>query len=235
MSALYSFVYPDCVQLLTDGAFLDEAGILQRIDSKVIAFPNHPIAITWRAANALHARFVIRDLGDFLDSYGSFIGADAVIMFTRKFFRRLAKSGAFEAEFLIAAFSESIGSCHFIVACHEHWDFPAFELVQPGVQIGGGPPITFSDLVNLKLTAHDMGSSSFPERFGADVIGAMRAKPGRIPGSSKEIFGVGGICELTTVRATGAVTQQLCRWDDEIGKAIDPARGQLSRHNGETR
>lgn len=227
MSGFYSFVYPDCVQLLTDGAFLDEAGILRCIDSKVIAFPDHSIAITWRAADAARARFVLRDLGEFIDGYGRCDGTDSILMFTREFFKRLSTEGTIEAEFLIAAFSETEGPCHFIVQCHRHWDIPSFELVSPGVQIGGGPQIGFEDLAHLHLTADDVASSRFPERFGADVIGAMRAKRGKIPGSAKEIYGIGGRCDLTTVSANGASTRQLCRWDDPIGSLIDPTRGFL--------
>jgi len=231
MSAFYSFVYGDCVQLLTDGAFLDEKGILRAIDRKVFTFPNHPIAIACRAASAARAFQTIADLCDFIDSFGFCDDADAVLMFAKEFFGRLEGNGPFDAEFLIAAYSEENGPCHFIVQCHGRWNIPAFKMVCPGMQIGGGPPVSLNDLQHLNITPSDVETSNFPERFGAELIGAMRKKATISPGSGSLFFGVGGCCDLTTVKASGAITKQLCTWDDKIGVPIDPSRDFSSSTN----
>lgn len=105
---------------------------------------------------------------------------------------------------------------------HGRYDLPSFALIKAGPQIAGGPAVSWDDLAHLDLGDDDPASPDFPERYGAEIIGAMRQKPGEVPGGSKPIFGVGGLCTLTTVTQSGVSVRDLCRFPDEIGRAIAP-------------
>jgi hypothetical protein len=212
MSAFYSFRYPDRVQLLTDGGVFDENGVLCIVERKVLAFPGLPLVVTGRGTPANRVFEIIRNMAKFVDSFMAFDDIDPVIELLRSFIRELgAEHGTFDAEFLIAGYSARLGACHFIVPCHDHWGIEPFELASPGAQIAAGPAISMNDLAHLNLTSDDIADPDFPRRHGMEIMGAMRRKRARIPGSDREIYGVGGFCDLATVSAQGAAIETLGR------------------------
>lgn len=228
MSAFYSFRYPDRVQLLTDGAHFDENGNLIGVGGKVFISSHFPMAITSRGTAAVSYE-LLANLEYLTDTMVSVTSVDEMLDVTRWYFSGLKEQGrAFNSEFLIAAFSEEHGPCHFYVHCHGHRDLQAFELLDLGEQIcGGSSAISWQDLAHLNLGANDLASPDFPETYGIDIMNALRRQRGTVPGSDLNIFMVGGRCDLTTVTAAGAASKTLCNWDDQIGKPIDPTRGLL--------
>ncbi len=96
-----------------------------------------------------------------------------------------------------------------------------------GAQMAGGPPVAWDDIAHLGLTAEDVASSDFPSVHGVAVMNAMRGKLGRIPGTESNIYGVGGLCELTTVSEQGVASRFLCHYPDQLGKPVDPAQQAL--------
>ncbi len=230
MSAFYSFVYRDKVQLLTDGGFFDESGILRAVGRKVFAFEDLPLAVTGRGSSTDRVFEVIGDIMAIVSGMSPFDDADPVLSIIGRYFTSLRnRYGTFDAEFLIAAYSKTQGPCHFVVACHEHWGVKSFELLSPGSQIGAGPQIDLGDIAHLNLSSDEISSPDFPERWGIEVLEAMRGKLASVPGMEREFYGVGGQCDLTTVSADGVRITTLGRWDDEVGQPVDPRRRILWR------
>lgn len=223
MSAFYSFAYADRVHLLTDAGYFDEVGNLVAIDKKVFTSASFPFAITGRGIDVAKVWSIISEMGSYVDGFAWYECVDDFLPFISTYFHQLGqREGSFDADFLIAAYSKEKGPVHFFIQCHGNYDCPSFELVSPGWQIAAGPPIEFGDLGHLKLAEEDILASDFPVRYGAEIMTAMRKRKSRIPGGGREIFGVGGRCDLTTVTSTGAVTTSLVDWGDTIGKPLMP-------------
>ncbi|MBB4236662.1 hypothetical protein [Rhizobium esperanzae] len=222
MSAIFSFAYPDCIQVLTDGAWVSETGELMRVKTKSFASSRHPIAFTGRGTSSVQVMNIIDELLAFAESEKC-AGVDAALGFAEAYFERMAKGGPFNGEIVIAAYSETKGTVHFVVACHDHYGLAApFRLENPAAQILLGPTISLDDFPPGAFSPEDVASSNFPARHGAMIMEALRRKPARIIGWEREFFAVGGLCDLTTVNAAGADVRPLCGWADEVGKTIDP-------------
>lgn len=227
MSAFFSFQYDDCIQLLTDGGFFDAHGNLVHVGSKVMRVSGMPIVLSGRG--------VVSDVFSLPATIEKRIGnlgllgtVDRVLDALREMFRGIAKDhGHIDVEYIVAAWSETAGPQHYFVHLHGHWPTPAFELANLGAQMAGGPPVAWDDIAHLGLTAEDVASSDFPSVHGVAVMNAMRGKLGRIPGTESNIYGVGGLCELTTVSEQGVASRFLCHYPDQLGKPVDPAQQAL--------
>ncbi|MDI7921744.1 hypothetical protein [Ferirhizobium litorale] len=222
MSAFFSFKYADCVRLLTDAGWYSADGSLVAVSSKVISLDTLPVAITGRGLNGLETFETITEMCVAAEDAET---VDDVLRAFQVFFDGMAIRGDRDFEFLIAAWSETQGAVHFVVACHKHWKVPTFKLIPLGEQILAGPVIGWGELAHLGIQPEAALEADFPLRHGAAVMTAMRKKASRIPGSRRDLFLVGGHCDLTTVTAGGVTTTKLCEWGDEIGKPIDPSRG----------
>ncbi|MGO7370077.1 hypothetical protein ACCT04_14695 [Rhizobium ruizarguesonis] len=226
MSAIFSFVYPDCVQVLTDGAWVAETGELLGVKTKAFPSSRHSIAFTGRGTSALKIINIIDELLAFTDS-DKCAGVDAALAFSEEYFERLAMSGSFNGEILIAAYSETKGPAHFLICCHDHYGVAPFRLENPGAQMLLGPAISLDDFPPGAFSTEAVLASDFPARHGATIMEAMRRRPARIIGWEREFFTVGGLCDLTTVNAAGVDVRPLCGWADEVGKMIDPESGRI--------
>jgi len=227
MSAFFSFQYPDCVQLLTDGGFFDTEGNLIHVGSKVMKLPGMPIAMSGRgtASDVFH---LAETIGAHIGKLVPLGSVDRILDGIREIFQSTVRNlGSRQAEFIVAAWSEALGPQHYFVHLHGHYPTPAFELANLGAQIAGGPAISWADISHLGVTAGDLADSGFPLIHGVGVMNAMRGKQGRVPGTERDIYGVGGLCELTTVSRTGVQSRILCRYPDELGKPVDPKRQAL--------
>jgi hypothetical protein len=226
MSAFYSFVYPDRVQLLTDGASLDGDGNFLGTVSKVLIVPRLPIAITGRGVGTDMVA-ILQNMEAFIDATVQADSVDVMLMAMGWFFDQMKEQGNFfDVEFLVAAFSEDDGPCHRYVSCHQHNVVCAFEMLDLGPQICGGTAnLGWDDIAHLNLDVDAVNAPDFPLRYGASIMSAIRRKKCRPPGMTWQLHTVGGRCDLTTVTAEGVMTRTLCTWDDEIGKPIDPEIG----------
>lgn len=223
MSAFYSFAYPDRVHVLADGGLFDDDGVLQRVERKIFAFHGLPVVVTGRGASASLVFEIIGDLVATVGQIARFDDAAAALSIVGSFFRNLGtRHASLDVEFLIAAYSALEGPQHFIVPCHDRYGLRPFDMASPGWQIGAGPAIGLDDLQHAGISADAVASPDFPERYGLEIMAAMRRKPACLPGSDRAFHAVGGRCDLATVSAGGVAIRMLGRWDDQPGKLIDP-------------
>lgn len=224
MSAFFSFQYPNSIQILTDGGFFDDDGVLRHVSQKIMCIAGLPIAIAGRGAVDEVFRLPER-FNRFVGDLTHLTSADIALTALRDYFFACQETdGTCLAEYLIAAFSERDGAQHFYVQMHGLYDhMPVFEMVNPGQQITAGPTISWHDLEHLGLSGDEIASEDFPERFGAEIMEAMRQKRACLPGSNHSFYGVGGQCDLTTVSTDGVCTKTLRVWHDPIGKPVFPA------------
>lgn len=215
MSTFFSFKYPDCIQILTDTAWLDATGKMVADRSKVFTFPGLPMAVTARGNVDTISR-TLGELGQFLDSLATFDAAEAAWHFIKRHFKRLGGGGLAEAEFLFAFHSSTEGPQHYYIPMHPHSGFSAFSAHDCGDQMAGGAAIGWDDIAHLNLGAEDLAKPSFPREFGPHILQAMR-KPAKIPGQEMAYVGMGGSCELTTISNSGVITVVLASWDDKVG------------------
>lgn len=221
LSAFYSFRYSDCVQLLTDGGFFDDAGVLQKVGIKVIQLGSLPLAVTYRGDFASADR-ILRELLDYVDTFAVYDAVDPIIPIMQDYFSQLGeRECCIEAEFLFAAHCMS-GPEHYIVQLHGRGGLAKAKLLSPGWQIAGGPTVTWNDIFGSSQTTESIENPDFPMWHGTQIIGAMRGQKSSVEDQGTQIYGVGGSCYLTTIDANGVTTQKLCDWPDEIGQHIRP-------------
>jgi len=230
VSAFFSFRYPDRIQLLTDGGFFDDAGILRHVGRKVFAAEGMPLAVTGRGTEASQVFGMCKGIVDHCSAIASYGGTvDGAMEALRRAFERRSAEGPTPVEFLIAAYSATKGPLLYFIQLHGGNDVPSFEMIDAGQQIAAGPAIGWDDLAHLGLAADDLAASDFPERYGAEIIGAMRSKRGLLPGGKAAIFGVGGLCSLTTVTKDGVRIRELCDFPDMIGQKVNPFGDHIAR------
>jgi hypothetical protein len=223
MSAIYSFVYSDRVHVLTDGGFFHEDGVLAGVRRKLFASDTFPLVIACRGRPAGRIAEIVGEMESYFERHAVTRSMDACLAAIGDYFRELqARSDPFEAEFLLAAFSETGGPCHFFIHCHGRYDFPAFSLCSLGNDIQAGPPVSLDDLAAVGVTTPDIVRPDFPPLHGATLMQIARRKLEAVPETGMSMHLVGGHCELATVSADGVEIRTLCRWPDEIGKPIDP-------------
>ncbi len=223
MSAFFSFRYPDRVQVLTDGAWLAPDGRLLCVDRKILTFPNHKLAMTGRGTDARQVFEVVQKSLFIAETEAVGRTVDELLDMVQLLFDVLSERGLFDAEFLIAAWSESRGAVHFFVPCHRNRPEPEpFQFHAMGAQICAGPKVVWDDLKHLNLPPSAINEPEFPALHGAEIMSIMRSRPDLVPGADLPRHVIGGHCELTTVAASGVTSKILCRWDEPINAPIDP-------------
>jgi len=230
MSTFFSFRYPDCIQILSDTAWLDETGKMLLDHSKVFIVPGLPMAITARG-NVRSAIDTLNGMYDFVNSFATFDAAEAMWHFIKRHFKRLGGAGHVEAEFLFAFWSQTDGPQHFFLPLHPHSGVEPFQAHSCGDQVAGGATISWEDLSHLSLTADAVALPSFPRDYGPDVLQAMR-KPASVPGQARQYVAMGGKCELVTIDRAGVSKAVLASWDDRIGEPLQPDL-KFRRHDSE--
>ncbi len=225
VSAILSFAYADRVHILTDGAFTDASGTLVGTACKVEILPRHKIAITGRALLAEKIYGVIAKFVHLSANEAADFTTDDMLEVIEAGFATLADQGEFPGEFFIGAWSEAHGPLHFFVPCHGACGKRArpFDMFNPGAgtQMSAGPEL---DLKGMGISLDELQSADFPEIFGAEIIGAMRASGSIAMGASSPSFNVGGRADLTTVSAGGVTSTLLKTWDEDVpGGKIQPS------------
>lgn len=211
MSAFYSFRYPDRVCILADAGVFNDDGRLAAIEGKVSHLRHLPIALTCRGNLEACQVMTRRLLAIAANSVDAWLRAARDVATSQRLI------GPLDCEILIACFSPRLGPAHFFVAFHDRHG-AAFEVQQQPVQFGCGPPIGLDDLP--PGAADEVSSPTFPDRYGVDIMSAMRRRPAIVPGQAKAYRIVGGYLELTTVTAAGVTVRKLHDWNDKIGEPI---------------
>lgn len=216
MSAFYSICYEDRIEILTDGAIYADNGVLLDIRTKIF-LGELPLAITgrgdWRTVEAFAALILgIERQRDTVD--GVLDGLEAML-------DDLSRMGDWPAcEFLIAAFSETLGPRNFYFSTVAIEVEKAFKVYPASDEIGGGPPVEMQEL-------HERGVAEGDDLRGSGValFDLMRSKKARNPARPElpEIHGIGGKLDFTTIRRDGFSVELLCTWGDRVGETINPA------------
>jgi hypothetical protein len=218
MSAYFSVCYEDRIELLTDGAFYNDQGILLDVREKVYRSSLWPLALTGRGAAP------IAELGVYLDMTGSLVSSvDGLIEKLQTFLdnRRLKGSPA-PFEILIAAFVSS-GPTNLYFSTE-----PLMDGVEPwiihdvGPEIGGGPNLTLDDAAECGISIESLNAGL--EEYGADLMEIMRRQKSGNPTKPflPDVYGIGGHVDLTVIRPTGSSTKRIHTWPDVIGEPINP-------------
>lgn len=241
MSAFYSFVYPDRVCILSDGGAWDEGGNLIGITRKVIVSPNLPFAVVPQGRPYEKLMAIILEMDAFIERKANRLERDGVMASLspiEDYFEQLGKrEGETEAQFLIAGCTKATGPEHWIVCCHSRYEsqgVPAFKLINPGLEIQAGPPVSLTELeMVLKIGHNEVTEPTFPAKHGARFMALARQKVIREPGTGAKYVGIGGFCELTTITATGVTNETLCSWPDQVGRPLDPHLPMILPHGQE--
>lgn len=231
MTAILSAVYPNSVQLLTDGANYTEYGVVAQALCKVHTSPRIPFAVTGRGAAAaidLIANDIVRagECGSVDETLEYAAGAlDATTG---------SSFGFGNFDIVLAGWSETRGPFHALYATHERYardmGVPPHRLFIPNMDnFVLGPQVSALEMVEAGINLNDMvlaGEDAW-RRFGADMMEVLRQKPGvHWDAGDVEMFGVGCHVDLTVITKDGVETTRLREWDDPVGQPIDPKRNE---------
>ncbi|MBB4002647.1 hypothetical protein [Aurantimonas endophytica] len=219
MSAFHTAVYPDRVEMLTDGAVYRNDGTLIGIQEKVWRSSDIPLAITCRGDMRTAGVLIPSILR--VASAGSF---DLMIELLPDILARGKQRGVpagRDFEIVIAGISETTGPfTAYLTSTKYQEGVDAWTLLNMGTDFGGGMALTESELAALG----DIGPETSLEDIGVPLFEAMRRKKGPNPcrPDLPSLFGIGGHVDWTVVDADGARTRRLHTWPDKVGEKIDP-------------
>lgn len=219
MSAYFSVIYEDRIELLTDGAVYNDEGVLLEVAEKVYRSSRWPLAMTSRGDLSLLEAF-----GQYLEIVGAAVASvDELISRLQAYLDGRREKGSPEPfEILIAAFvADGPVNLYFssdpLIEGIEPW-----VIHQVGPEFGGGPMFTLDDLKAEGISVESLSSGL--EENGADLMKLMRKRKGGHPTKPflPDVYGIGGHVDLTIVRPGGVTTKRLHIWPDVIGQPIDP-------------
>lgn len=239
MSAFVSKVYPDCIQILTDGAIYDDQGVIRLLAPKAWLSKKLPVAITNRSMHwefASHASQTLIRVADQCDTVNDFVEAARLIF--RRMKDELGKHPEVNSttEFLIACHSESLGFCNMYArtakvsgsALPLDGNYEPFTLVRAADDILAAPHGTIQGRPELAAIGREiMASSAGMVRRGADLFELFRQEKAAVDVMPElgRLYAVGGRVDLITVTAKRAEMRTLRTWPDKIGEAINPFAG----------
>jgi hypothetical protein len=226
MSLVLSAVYQDSVQMLTDGAAIDEDGNLLSVNCKVSISSDPPLAVSGRGDSNLVE--MIRVATVEVAKGRTF---DETIILVETMLLAIADVVAERGmgfEVVIAGISETHGPCHFAMASeNNHVWLPAYQMTRvpsDGVNFGceWDEEILAAEGVTSEMLV--VAGDAALSLFGPKIAEMMRKTSGvPMPGIESVRAGqciIGGRLDLTTVTAAGAHTELIGMWDDEIGVPI---------------
>lgn len=223
MSAFVSMVYPDRVEMLTDGATCLPSGTLIHRTDKVRASHRVPMAITGRGRHEDVARFAdaILDLTKTLTVDETLEAVAAAL-----------DAGVFQEtdqpyEIVLACISESCGPRQLVFTSMARPDaepsveaFKLHDLTELRM-IAGGVPIIPEDVPGV--TATDIGTGL--RAVGVPLFEAMRRRGKGDAWGGGEAYWIGGHIDWTVVDADGVRTERIHEWPDQLFQMIQPGVG----------
>lgn len=221
MSAILSLCHEDEIELVTDGAVYRPDGVLTAIQPKAWASKFLPMAVAGRGNSvtvAAIATDVLRFAGD--STFDALI--DRVVCYIERLKGLAAKlPGQFEV--LLAGIATGKAPRQFIFTSHDLVPgFPAFTLNEAPRDFFAGPPVALPEALTREV------QPGFLAKHGGDIMDAMRRQTmvDPINPGQGEIHGVGGFCQLLTVKRSGCEFRTLRVWpDDTVGQRINPFGG----------
>ncbi|TPK42638.1 MULTISPECIES: hypothetical protein [unclassified Mesorhizobium] len=233
MSAFFARVFPDCIQLLTDGAHYDQEGVITGIKSKVYRSPYMPMVITGRGHSWFLEQFsdlliklsVVGNFDEFMSGIPMLLEGSLKVRSQR--FKK-----HHHIEMLIAGWSETQGPKLYYFATHDGAfhagaHIPPCELWEMGFELGGGPAVTTEQLASVGITPEKLQplGSAAVEKYGAEIFELLRKHAEPNPDSSPwpKHYAIGGFVQLTTITPDGSNTKTLRTWSDEVGDKVGSA------------
>jgi len=206
----------DRVEIATDGAVYDGAGVLLDTKYKVRLADGLPLAVVGSGTVA-HIDMVADAILAAAAATGS---VDATIEILSVSLQAIATDAAFDSpvRIVIAAISESHGPTCWVFDTFEE-DGPAFELRGAPFGIGQGelPPAE-------ELLARGIETGDSLEKHAVWFFDFMRSRKRVSPVSPEKgpIYNIGGHVDFTVLRADGVETKRLHTWPDVVGQKIEP-------------
>ncbi len=221
MSAYYGVVYPDRVEIATDGAIYDDDGTVIDLRRKAWHSQTLPIAFAGRGNSVM-----VDGIGLLLDT-ASFMGSvDWALERFAELLARHERLKVIPIDGIIGSISDAgVPQMHWFTTYDGFEGFEPLTLYDVGHEWAGAPtphPATLADY-------------GFPERMAdstlaesaADLFEAFRrTRMQHLAHPNKHwLYGVGGHVDLTVVRADGVTTEMLREWpEDVVGRKINPFR-----------
>lgn len=221
MSAFYAINYGDRIELLTDGAVYMEDGTLIATREKVVRLASIPAAIT--ARGALEPMDAV---GFYLEMVGAVTGSfDDAMIYLDRFIAKVNEQGAPAFEMVVCGISEQAGPVMaYFCTAQAHPQFEPYKLYQifDAELCAGAALDSPAEMAAAGITADSVRHGLAAK--GADIMELMRrrAGPNPIKPDLPPLYGIGGHCDLTVIRADGVTTTRLRTWPDRIGEKIDP-------------
>lgn len=225
MTAFMLKPFEDRVEILSDGAFYNDEGVLTHIGYKVLRVPFVPMAIV--GSGAVHfVRDMVRPIVKLAMKYRS---ADAAIDILAEGLAEMSPDTLAQTpvNIAIAAISESLGPSCFVFStlASTSSPIPALELWHMPTGVGQGPSVE----ADLKPAMADAGLTENDVETGLETTGIlafnlMRQKKAPNPAdlTKPHVHGIGGQLDLTVLRAGGCERRTLLTWPDVIGQTINP-------------
>jgi hypothetical protein len=221
MTAYISHRLADRIEILSDGAYVDECtGLLTNICGKAMGYPTLPLVMTGAGTT-----------GDMQGFYGSILrpafrdNFDDTMEALAKLSARMnrPRPGNHFAV-LVAGWSEAKGFRHFHMSTDpDHSSKPChFVEIEDPLFVAGMLSEPEMNAAGLEL---DLLQRDGLELRGPRFFQAFRKPvPSRVDPSVEPFCGVGGQLQLTTLTATGIDMRTIAYWPDWLGQRIDPAR-----------
>jgi len=239
MSAFVSKVYPDCIQILTDGAIYDDQGVIRLLAPKAWLSKKLPIAITNRSMHwefASHASETLIRVADRCGTVDDFLDAARAVFIRMKEELENHPDVNATTEFLIACHSETLGFCNMYARTSEasgsalpiDGGYEPFTLVRAADDILAAPHGTVQGRPELAAIGREiMASSAGMARRGADLFELFRQEKVAIDVMPElgRLYAVGGRVDLITVTAERTKMRTLRIWPDKVGETINPFAG----------
>lgn len=217
MSAFAAIAYEDRVEVIADGAIVDQQNRLVLVEQKVLVSEHIPLAFSVRGQFGLCKLLWwelerIAACGSFDETIAAY--QDYLTNGTSLFRERKMGSDA-----VIAGISESAGP---VLGWFTTWEgqneVEPYLIIEPGAYCSGSP----------EPSKEVLAEAGFPDRFqnerlsecGADLMETVRQTP--IDRDGVKAFSVGGHVDCAIIDANGSRVERLRTWPDEIGKPINP-------------
>lgn len=237
MTGIVTLARPGMIEVIADGAFYKpEDGSLVELKEKIIVLPEVPMVITGRGGGRITTG--IAQAMELVLPFQILLGRtsfDDLALYMQTELAGLLKTYApyipesENAQIIVAGFSKlhcvpSVGLMSSLAVDEGGQHFEAWKFYQaPKLWIGG--PNIFPDLEAKGITTSRVEAEGL-EPFAVDIMEAMRSRKDINPilPDLPPIHAIGGHIQHVAITPSGATSRILHRWDDPIGKPIDPFR-----------
>lgn len=237
MTAIYSVVYDDSIQIMTDGAAYHR-GVLRKVVRKAHEARRMPFAISGRGS-AYMVENIAKHVVSVCDETGCVDTAFRLLeVMADRVKKNVDRLGRNHFEIYAHGLSETEGFCQKGFVTHDQSGVVPFELIDFDQELVGAPDLSLAQQA-LFTGERPRSDKSFLRRRGVQLFEMMRLDTSdhqvKFEDGPQEWSVVGGHCMLTTITREGVTSEILKVWNDPLGEKIDPYRGFGNVHIFENR